>query len=51
MEQMHQEMHQALLEQRTAASLRCGQTLSARGPVERTVATLAETIQLQCPYV
>ena len=42
--------HRALGEQRTAACPRCGQTLSARGPQERTVETLVGAIRLQRPY-
>jgi hypothetical protein len=42
--------HRALVEQRTAVCPRCGQTLSARGPQERTVETLVGAIRLQRPY-
>jgi hypothetical protein len=42
--------HRAALEQRTAACPQCGQTLSARGPQERTVETLVGAIRLRRPY-
>jgi hypothetical protein len=45
-----EQTHRALLEQRTAACPQCGQTLSARGPGERTVETLVGAIRLQRPY-
>src|SRR4051812_18366246 len=45
-----EQAHRALVEQRTAACPRCGQTLSARGPQERTVETLVGAIRLQRPY-
>jgi hypothetical protein len=40
----------AILEQRTAVCPQCGQTLSARGPQERTVETLVGAIRLRRPY-
>lgn len=45
-----EQTHRALVEQRTAACPLCGQTLSARGPQERTVETLVGAIRLQRPY-
>ena len=42
--------HRAALEQRTAPCPQCGQTLSARGPQERTVETLVGAIRLRRPY-
>ena len=45
-----EQTHRAVVEQRTAACPRCGQTLSARGPQERTVETLVGAIQLRRPY-
>jgi hypothetical protein len=45
-----EQAHRALVEQRTAACPRCGQTLSARGPQERTVETLVGAIRLRRPY-
>jgi hypothetical protein len=42
--------HRAALEQRTAACPQCGQTLSARGPQERTVETLVGAVRLRRPY-
>lgn len=45
-----EQAHRDLVEQRTAACPRCGQTLAARGPQERTVETLVGAIRLQRPY-
>ena len=45
-----EQAHRAALEQRTAACPQCGQTLSARGPQERTVETLVGAIRLRRPY-
>src|SRR5919106_1875788 len=45
-----EQAHRALVEQRTAVCPRCGRTLSARGPQERTVETLVGAIRLQRPY-
>ena len=45
-----EQMHRALVEQQTAACPQCGQTLSARGPQERTVETLVGAIRLRRPY-
>ncbi len=45
-----EQVHRTLLEQRTAACPRCGHTLAARGPAERTVETLVGAIRLQRPY-
>ena len=45
-----EQTHRALVEQRTAVCPRCGRTLSARGPQERTVETLVGAIRLQRPY-
>jgi hypothetical protein len=42
--------HRAALEQRTAVCPQCGQTLTARGPQERTVETLVGVIRLRRPY-
>jgi hypothetical protein len=42
-----EQTHRTTLEQRTAACPQCEQTLSARGPAERTVETLVGAIQLQ----
>jgi hypothetical protein len=39
----------AVMEQRTAVCPHCGQTLSARGPTERTVETLVGAIRLRRP--
>jgi hypothetical protein len=44
-----EEAHRALGEQRTAACRRCGQTVSAGGPQERTVTTRVGAIQLRRP--
>jgi Uncharacterised protein family (UPF0236) len=43
-------VHRAAVEQRTTPCPRCGQTLSARGPQERTVETLVGAIRLRRPY-
>lgn len=45
-----EQVHRAVLEQRTATCPQCGQTLSARGPQHRTVETLVGAIRLQRPY-
>ncbi|HEX9869890.1 MAG TPA: ISKra4 family transposase, partial [Candidatus Tectomicrobia bacterium] len=45
-----EQTHRTVVEQRTAACSRCGQTLSARGPQERTVETLVGAIRLWRPY-
>jgi Uncharacterised protein family (UPF0236) len=45
-----EQAHRAALEQRTAVCPQCGQTLSARGPQERTVETLVGVIRLRRPY-
>jgi hypothetical protein len=45
-----EQAHRAVVEQRTAACPQCGQTLSARGPQERTVETLVGAIRLRRPY-
>jgi peptidyl-tRNA hydrolase len=45
-----EQAHRATLEQRTAVCPRCGQTLSARGPQERSVETLVGVIRLRRPY-
>ena len=45
-----EQAHRAALEQRTAVCPQCGQTLSARGPQERTVETLVGAIRLRRPY-
>ena len=45
-----EQAHRATLEQRTAVCPHCGQTLSARGPQERTVETLVGVIRLRRPY-
>jgi len=45
-----EQAHRAALEQRTAACPQCGQTLSARGPQERTVETLVGAVRLRRPY-
>jgi hypothetical protein len=45
-----EQAHRATLEQRTAVCPQCGQTLSARGPQERTVETLVGAIRLRRPY-
>jgi hypothetical protein len=45
-----EQAHRAALEQRTALCPQCGQTLSARGPQERTVETLVGAIRLRRPY-
>lgn len=45
-----EQAHRALLEQRTAACPRCGHTLAARGPAERTVETLVGALRLRRPY-
>ena len=45
-----EQAHRALVEQRTAACPRCGHTLAARGPAERTVETLVGAIRLRRPY-
>jgi hypothetical protein len=50
MEGLVEQTHRALVEQRTAVCPRCGRTLSARGPQERTVETLVGSIRLQRPY-
>jgi hypothetical protein len=42
--------HRAMVEQRTETCPQCGQTLSARGPQERTVETLVGAIRLRRPY-
>ena len=44
-----EEAHWALGEQRTAACRRCGQTVSAGGPQERTVTTRVGALQLRRP--
>jgi hypothetical protein len=45
-----EQAHGVAIEQRTAACPQCGQTLSARGPQERTVETLVGAIRLRRPY-
>lgn len=45
-----EQMHRAVVEQRTAVCPQCGQILSARGPAERTVETLVGAIRLRRPY-
>lgn len=45
-----EQAHRATLEQRTAVCPRCGQTLLARGPQERSVETLVGVIRLRRPY-
>jgi hypothetical protein len=45
-----EQAHRAVIEQRTAACPQCGQTLSARGPQDRTVETLVGAIRLRRPY-
>src|SRR5262249_17937028 len=45
-----EQAHWALVEQRTATCPRCGHTLAARGPAERTVETLVGAIRLRRPY-
>ena len=45
-----EQAHRAVVEQRTATCPQCGQTLSARGPQERTVETLVGAIRLRRPY-
>ncbi len=45
-----EQVHRAALEQRTAVCPQCGQTLSARGPQDRTVETLVGAIRLRRPY-
>lgn len=45
-----EQAHRAAMEQRTAACPQCGQTLSARGPQERTVETLVGALRLRRPY-
>jgi hypothetical protein len=42
--------HRATLAQRTAVCPQCGRALAARGPQERTVATLVGAIRLRRPY-
>jgi hypothetical protein len=46
-----EQAHRAALEPRTAVCPHCGQTLSARGPQERTVETLVGAIRLRRPSV
>jgi hypothetical protein len=43
-------VHRAVVEQRTTPCPRCGETLSAQGPQERTVETLVGAIRLRRPY-
>ena len=45
-----EQMHRPVVVQRTALCPHCGQTLSARGPAERTVETLVGAIRLRRPY-
>ena len=45
-----EQVHQAVVEQRTALCSQCGQVLSARGPQERTVETLVGAVRLRRPY-
>ena len=45
-----EQAHRAGLEQRPAVCPQCGQTLAARGPPKRTVATLVGAIHLPRPY-
>jgi hypothetical protein len=45
-----EQAHGAAMEQRMAACPQCGQTLSARGPQERTVETLVGGIRIRRPY-
>ena len=45
-----EQAHRAVVEQRTETCPPCGQTLSARGPQERTVETLVGAIRLRRPY-
>jgi hypothetical protein len=45
-----EQAHRATLEQRTAVCPQCEQTLSARGPAERTMETLVGAIRLRRPY-
>jgi len=45
-----EQAHRAALEQHTAMCPQCGQTLSARGPQERTVETLVGAIRLRRHY-
>jgi len=45
-----EQAHRGLLEQHLTACPRCGQTLSARGPQERTVETLVGAVRLRRPY-
>jgi hypothetical protein len=45
-----EQAHRALLGQQTAACPRCGHTLAARGPAERTVETLVGAVRLRRPY-
>jgi hypothetical protein len=45
-----EQMHGAVVEQRTGLCPHYGQILSARGPAERTVETLVGAIRLRCPY-
>ena len=49
-ESLVEQRHQAVVEQRTAVCQQCGQTLSTRGPQERTVETLVGAIRLRRPY-
>jgi hypothetical protein len=46
-----EQAHRALVEQRTAVCPRCGHTLAARGPAERTVESLVGAIRLRRPHV
>lgn len=45
-----EQMHRAVVAQCTALCPQCGRSLSARGPVERTVETLVGAIRLRRPY-
>jgi hypothetical protein len=49
-EDLVERAHRAAMEQRTAPCAQCGQTLSARGPQDRTVETLVGAIRLRRPY-
>ena len=45
-----EQAHRVVIEQSTGTCPQCGQTLSARGPQERTVETLVGAIRLRRPY-
>lgn len=49
-ESLVEQAHPALVEQGATTCPRCGHTLSARGPAERTVETLVGAIRLRRPY-